>query len=765
MHSTAQRLPGEYFFPDEWWQWLQVRTRVRLLGRYVSMAWLVAAALAAAWTLSPVLVRWRAVLRPLQPLLLLWAGASVLLAFQYLFRGRGASPYVPQLPPSELDWKCTVAEWHPARQRVQDGLSLALWWMAQALTSAPLWLLCAACALEWRPLLHAASAVQPLPLGALALPAVVLGAAAAICALLIALFTHSSARYGASAGVVARAAFGHRGGRYLYGITRIAVAVLMFCMATALGAVCTGKATALLLQPALQWLGRRGWWPGGMVPAEAWLRRAGEVAFCVLQAVWIGVSGVLERAAVHTAVTPYAEERPHQGWYLLRRLFGYVPPRGTPLPPYARAAAVALVASRVVAPAAVLSGVLLTARHALQQSAVAGGGSGLWALSLRQLWESVVSAGALDPSRLLPVTSWLSGALALMLLVYGDLARAAKHQSHQLTGVLLGLVPTVMLMALMAACASLGAADGLLTFWLAPATTAAAASSSFSSSSMPGSVWSAVAAIGAPSLIATGILLSNANMNLMPARLSLEKLAGRGLVTRAVMAGLAVTASLLALSPLAHTLFFHRSWLTEFTLSLVGAAVGPLVGIMLSDYFWWRRTSLRYADLYRERRSVYWYGEPRRGVHPKATLAYRLGLWAGACGLVQSLVARACTAVVQSAAALPQALGRYLSPALAASMASWLVSGASYLLSLQVSALRALWSCAFLVGMLLPGAVYYLNGVWERRWHVPFAMLLRAVFMSSAEPSPQHRRPDVPARDARRRPIGRPATDTDGMRM
>ncbi|KAK4533705.1 hypothetical protein CCYA_CCYA18G4587 [Cyanidiococcus yangmingshanensis] len=735
------------------------RTRVRLLGRYVSASWLAAYVLLFIWLISPHFSAAVRLERPVQLGILLLLIADVAWGLGWLFRGGGSKPYTPLVPPGELDWKCTLGEYFPARERNQQGHSLGFWWFVHTVNNGALWLLCALNAMAWSrvPMVNQAqvglgrnapifsggaqslvSIVQSFAWQSLSASVLTLTLASLAFLLVTALFLHPTTRYGTSSGVVARAAYGHRGGRILFCSTRIFVALILYGITSAFGAACMAEAAAGLL-PSLWPLIRRVAWLQSLGGTQWDARSAGRLAFYLLQIGLLFKSGPLARQQTLVVLAPYGEEPPLWGLLLLPSSEKSDDPEHRHIvPAYARSITNAAILSRTIAPICWLVGSLI-ALYGLVPTMIPMTASVFWN---RSVWSGLLGQVAayrvFDPSMMLPLTSFVASALALPLLTYGDVARAAKDQMHQLVGVALGVVPTVLFMSYV--CHMLWGFTPITTLerLFAPTTL------------VPGALsWTQpVAAL----CFAMAMLLSNNTIHLMPARRSLEKFFGHGLLTRVIMASLAFAAIFIAASPLGKWLFLRPDGLQQIVLPLIGTVTGALTGLMTADYFLFRRTSLRFLDLYREWNSAYWYDIRGRGEHETAYFVHKLTLGIAAIGLVQFLSGRLLQTTLDHIASVHAFLLRWLSAPVAYSLTQHLMRFAKILLSLELNLIKSAWGSAFLFGFVFAGGAYYLICFIQRRWHIPFAALLRIIFLGSPFPYSESETNTPPADMAKRSP-------------
>jgi cytosine/uracil/thiamine/allantoin permease len=718
------------------------RTRVRLLGRYVSASWLAAYVLLFIWLISPHFPAALRLERPVQLGILLLLIADVAWGLGWLFRGGGSKPYKPLVSPSELDWKCTLGEYYPAKERHQHGYSLGLWWLVHTVNNGALWLLCALNAMFWSKISannqlftntgHNTWAhwdrlgtiwavVQQYAWQSLSASVLTLTLASIAFLLVTALFTHPTTRYGTSSGVVARAAFGHRGGRILFCTSRIVIALVVYGITSAFGAACLAEAVAGMSTSLWQLADRLYWAPPLLLhPSKA--RGLGKCLFYLLQIGLLFKSGPLARQQSLVALTPYGEEMPL--WGLLHP--SSLSERGASgdhsriVPSYARSVANAIIVSRTVAPILWFVGSLI-ALYGLVPTMAPVAPATLWNRSVWSgLLEQVAAYRLFDPSMMLPLTSLVASALALPLLTYGDVAKSAKDQMHQLVGVAVGVVPAIFFMSYVCHLLWGTVPINRLEYLFAPTTL------------VPGALsWTRTSAAFC---FATAILLSNNAIHLLPARRSLEKFLGHGLLTRVTMAALALSTILVAASPLGTWLFLRPTSLQQVVLPLLGSLGGSLTGIIAADYFLFRRTSLRFLDLYREWDSAYWYDIRGRGEHETAYFAYKLSLGIAAVGLIQFLSRRLVESTLRSPASVHSFLLRWFSAPLTYSLTQGLMRFAKFLLRMHLSWIQSAWGSAFLFGFVFAGGSYYLICFVQRRWHIPFAALLRIIFLGSPFP-------------------------------
>lgn len=720
------------------------RARVRLLGRYVSASWLAAYVLLFIWLVSPHFPAALRLERPVQLGILLLLIADVAWGLGWLFRGGGSKPYEPLVQPSELDWKCTLGEYFPARSRAQHGFSLAFWWFTQTINNGALWLLCALNAMSWAGAPIASQLaekiasdrvagsryggalpqlVQVLAWHGMSASVLTLTFASLALVLLTALLVHPTTRYGTSTGVVSRAAFGHRGGRLIFCCTRILIAMLIYSITSAFGAACLAEAFAGM-SPLLTALARHcPPWLSTVRVEPAIARSTGKLVFYVLQLVLLSQSGPLARQQTLMTLTPYSEEPPLWGLFRLTPQQDARSAQTTlSVPRYARNVGRAVILSRTVAPVLWLSGSFIAA-SGLVPGLVASLPATGWN---RSVWSGVLERaaayGVFDPSMMLPLTCLVGSALALPIVTYGDVAKGAKDQTHQLMGVALGVVPTIFAMSYLSQLFWGASTLDSLERLFAPSTLIADAFA-----------WTRPAAA---LCFAGAVLLSNNAVHLMPARRSLEKFFGHGLLTRAITAVLAIGATSLAASSLGVTLFLGATGLRRIVLPVMGALAGTLTGIILADYFLLRRTSLRFLDLYREWNSTYWYDIRGKGENEVAYFAYKLTLGIAAIGLTQFLGAQLLSTMLDHLAQVHAFFLRWFSAAIAYSITRFLQRLASMLLRRQLSWVDAAWRCAFLFSFVFSGGCYYLICFMQRRWHIPFAALLRIIFLGS--PFPYH---------------------------
>lgn len=696
--------------PPRVWQSQVLRGRAKLFGRWVSFAWLSAYLLLLTWLISP---RFPAALlldRPVQLFLLLLLVTDVGWGIQWLFgpRGGGASAYVPSRSDAQcIEQKCALGDARPALARDRGWRSLAAWWVRVG-ASIPVALVCVLLADSMAPTAAAAAS------STIAAPVLTALAAGIACAIVAADVAHPSAKYGGNFGVVSRAAFGHRGARGA-GLLKALVALVMFAVASAVSASCACQ-LARVWMPA----------PSGVVPVFSpwrWLPRLASLSVYAAQLV------LLERGAAGELQQREDEQQQQRS------------AAGPVLTPDMRALSVGRrYAAPVLVVAALASGAVMAAQTPFPHGGSSGGGGGVSSAvkagssavsassalaSLYAVVRQAAMSGAFAPSTLMPATSLLLGAACVGLFAYGDVAKASRNQVQQLSGVTLGLVPTLAVLTALAAVTAGGlrATNG----GVLRALTASPTALFFARAAPPLSIRQrALLSIPLAFVVAAG-LLRNVPAYLQPVRASLDAVVGRGFAARVATRALALVATLCAMvtstfSPsmritatatmasgggISRTLL-HPPTLRYLVFPLVAALTGPLLGIVVADYFLLRRTSLRFRGLYREYDSPYWYGDKGAGVNRTAFVAYLFALLPGAMGVAQALglawryggghSARGGAALLDSSRWVP-------------------------------ALVHAMWESSFFTGFAAAVAMYYVLSVLQRKWYVGFALLLRSVFL------------------------------------
>jgi len=103
----------------------------------------------------------------------------------------------------------------------------------------------------------------------------------------------------------------------------------------------------------------------------------------------------------------------------------------------------------------------------------------------------------------------------------------------------------------------------------------------------------------------------------------------------------------------------------EHFLLFIGAMFCPMFGIVLADYFLFRKSLINVEDLYRERGGQYWF---RRGVNPQAIIAWAIGfvIYLGFSPMLMEKV-------LQIKAAFPWPLGSSLPSMILAGLIYWIL--------------------------------------------------------------------------------------------